>query len=784
MALLTIGVGTTVVMADVIDRLLLRTPAHVDRPDLVRRVYEYGDDARRSSEMVTNYATMERLAAGIRDDVAWVATFWNERIGIGRGPDARRLEAVAFGEAYFDVLGLTPRLGVLPSARRPDPDGVVISHGLWQQQFGGAPDVVGRPMRIGPRTHTIVAVAPRGFAGIDTAPVDVWVPLEARVRMVDWRTQTGYYLLRVIVRLREGIDRPRAEAHATQVYNAVHRVETVGGQKPYYRILFGELPPARKPGGTHEVRTMLAVSGVSAFVLLIACGNVGNLLLVRGLRRAPELALKTALGATRGRLLREILVEAILLGLAAGIGALIVVLTVGGGVRRFFLPPLAATAVSIDARLLGLTIAICLGSTLLLGLAPALRLTTRRTLTPGRAPRGGRPSRLLDGFVAIQVTLSVPLLLGTGLFAASLWNAHQVSFGMETTRVAIVETNLLEEGGSPAEEHRAHRRIQERIARVPGVQSVALAQTVPMVGVYATWFFVPEQPNVGGEAPFANAVDPAFLDVLGLRVVAGRGFTPAENTAAARPVTMVNEAMAAKFWPGRSAVGRCIHVNGPTNPCAEVVGVVANTSMWPYPHLAADGMKPVVLMPIERFGDLFPERALLVRTTGHPQALLARLRQEAQAAGADLPYIDVWAFDDVFQPALRPLRLGAYVFLALSTLALVIAIAGLAVVTTHGVTRRTREMGIRLVLGADPADLVRLMLRRTLAAVCAGIAAGGVLAYAGSGLLRTFLFGIEPGDPRVFAASSIVLFAVGVAATYVPARRAGRIEPSEALRTE
>jgi predicted permease len=784
-ALLTIGVSSTVVLADVLDRLLLRPPTHVDEPSRVRRIYRSLLKSDGRPELLsTNYVTMERLAGGIRGDIDALATYEHERIGSGRGPEATRFETIAFSEGYFDVLGIRPAAGVLPSARRPaNPEAVVISHALWRQRFGGAADVIGRGLRLGQRTHTVVAVGPRGFAGIDDEPVDVWVPLESRRREADLKTGNHSFHLRALVRLKPGIDRTQAEARASQIFNRAYRIDRPYATDEDARLLFGPLPPGQSPADSHHTRVLMAVGAVSVLVLLMACGNVANLLILTGLRRTSELVLKAALGAGRGRLLRELFLQAILLAATAGAAALVLVVTLGGLVRATFLPPLAATAPPLDGRLTVVTVITCAAVALALGVAPALRLTALRTLTPGRARLGGSPSRLLDAFVALQVALAVPLLVGTLLFALSFWTIARVDLGVDPRPVVAISANMIDDG-RPAEQHAVHRRIQARLAALPGVASTALAQTTPLHGGHGIVFDVPGFTEAAGgySMPMLNAVDPAFLAVMGLRIVEGRAFSDADNRPGAATVAIVNQAMARQFWPDGSPIGRCIAIA--QRPCTTVIGVVAKAS--PFASLRGDrtGMDTQYFVPIEALGDLNRERVLLVRTTGEPRAMLPRLRREAQAARADLPYVDARPLDEWFESQVKPLRLGWSIFLALSVLALAISIAGLAVVTAHGVTRRTREMGIRLTLGATPGALVRLTAGRTLVAMTIGLIVGSALAAIGAGLLKSVLFGIAPGDVRVFAGAIAALLAIGAVATYIPARRTGRIDPSAALRIE
>ncbi len=319
-----------------------------------------------------------------------------------------------------------------------------------------------------------------------------------------------------------------------------------------------------------------------------------------------------------------------------------------------------------------------------------------------------------------------------------------------------------------------------------GVTAVAMVQSSPSIGGYATGVWPESGPRNDEGAPMFNAVDPSYFQVVGARLAAGRFFTDADNQATAAPVAVVNEALARRFWPGQSAVGHCLYVyeQGKTPPCTRVVGIIAKSPWFTDIRSTLGESDRVLLLPIARFGELNPQRALIVRTTTTAGAAMDRLRREAQGAMPLLPYVDAMAFDQMMESQYRPLRLGMAISLGLSALALLIAVAGLAVVTAHGVTRRTREMGIRLVLGAEPGDLIRLMARGTLVALSIGLVAGALLAFAGVRVLEGVLFGIEPGDPRVLAAAVAAMFLVGAVAAYIPARRTGRIDPSAALRIE
>ena len=618
---LAIGIGSAVVMVDVLDRLLLRAPAHVTDPDRVARIYvRIGD----SYVDRTGHATFEALGS-MRDELEASAAYFTESLSLGRGSGARRLEAVPHSGGYFDVLGLRPAIGSwAKTSNAAGEDAAVISHALWQQEFGGAPDVLGKPLRLGLDTYNIVAVAPRGFRGIGWTPVDVWLPLVPRARATygeEWKSAAMF--LQGLARLRPGVSRERASEIATAGFRA--------NAQPWEKksvVVLGDLRAARAPGAPLGTRVEVLVAGMSIVVLIITCGNVANLLLVRGLRRDREFVVKTALGASRARLVREVLLEAALLAAGAGVVSLVVVMTGDTLMRRLFLSPITALAAPLDGRLVLVTVVFCVAAAFLLGLAPAFRLTTRRALSPGQSAVV-RPSRLLDLFSGLQVALSLPMIVAAALFVLSLWNARNQDLGMQTGGVAVVTTNLFEVG-RPMENHAAHRQMQARLAALPLVESTAVIQNMPMRSSVTFLIDVPGRPAPTGPVssdgmPLHNPVDPSFFTVMRMR---------------------------------------------------------------------------------------------------------------------------------------------------------------LAVVGAYGVTRRTREIGIRWALGAGPQHLVRLVLARSLFVVVTGLAAGIGLAWAGGRILNAQLFDVTAGDPRVLGTAAFAVLVIGCVAAWLPARRAARIEPVIALRTE
>ncbi len=773
--ILAVGIGSAVVMVDVLDRLLLRAPAHVTDPDRVSRVYVGGPG--RSYMDRTGYATFEALTGS--DDFDSTAIYLTESLSLGRGARARQVEAVAHSGGYFAVLGMQPRLGSWPGSAE---DAVVISHRLWQQEYGGAADVLGKPLRLGLDTYSIAAVAPPGFAGIDYKAADVWLPLAPRGRAgygAEWKTQFPF--LQLIARVRDGVTREPASDRATAAYRATPQTWEKGNV-----LVLGDLRPARAPGNPVGVRVETLVAGMSILVLLITCGNVANLLLVRGLRRDREFVIKTALGASRARLLREVLLEAALLACGAGVLAVVVVIAGGTLMRREFLSPLAALAAPVDARLVFVTVIFCTAAAFLLGLAPAFRLTTRRALSPVPAASVG-PSRLIDVFSGAQVALSLPLIIAAALFALSLWKARHQDFGMQTDRVAVVTSNL-SEVGRPWETHAAHRAIQARLARLPGVESTALIQNAPMASGSFTVIDVPGReaspgPFSSDDMPLRNGVDPSFFALMRMRLVAGRLFTDQENREGAQSVAVITESMARIYWPGQPAVGKCFYLSGRDHPCTDVVGVIADARLFPSIRPTKQWASAYYL-PIDARPRDTSDRILLVRTTGDPETVLDTIQRESQTAAPELPYVTVHRFDEVFTAMLRPWRLGTTVFVIFGVLCAAIAAVGLAVVGAYGVTRRRREIGIRSALGAQPWQLTRLVLGRSVAVMTVGVLVGLALAWAGGRLVTAQLFDVAARDPRVFAGAALILLLAGGVAAWIPARRAARIDPTTALRAE
>lgn len=780
---LALGVSATVAMGDIVDRLLLRPPPHVSDPDRVVRLYRTTGSEPPQALALTNPA----LQGFVHDPdpaVEALAAYVEGEASVGRGPDARRVRVVVHSEDYFDVLGITAATGQIPDRSRSGLESLaVVSDRYWREALNGSADAIGQSVTIRERVFAIAAVLPPGFAGIDTDAVDLWLPMRGyldRAVFPGWETYDRAPMLRhVIARLAPGSDRAATAERLTAMFSGVD--PSVPPEQ--VRVIAGHLLPARAPGTPADVTVVLWLVVLSGLVLLIACGNVGTLLAVRGLRRTHEVAIKLAVGATRPRLLRELLIEAMVIALGAGATALVLVTVAADAIRTLLLPPVAAMQAPIDERLVALTVGVCVVGGLLLGMLPGWHLwsgwRTRGLASNMRYTEG----RSLQVFVGAQMAFALPLVVGAALFVSSLWNAQAENFGVRTAGVVVVNASMAE-AQRPRDDSPVHGALKIALLQVPQVRSVSMANGAPLrdwVGMTTT---LPSgEPLPGGRSPRIHLVDESYTDVLDVAILEGRALSAADNREGARPVMLVNRTLAHRVWPNESAVGRCLRVGPPPNECVEVVGVMADSAAR-----VAFGPdrteQPAVLVPLAHFGHITSGRVLLVRTDGDRAQALAAVAQEARTALPNLPYVDVWALDDVFEPSLRPWRIGARVLVAFGLVAVAIAAMGLAVLSAHAVTRRTRELGLRAALGAAPVDLVRLMVGRSVRAVVAGVAVGLAIAWAGADRIDSLLYGISAYDPRLLAVAALGLLTVAVCAAWVPARRAGKVDPAIALRVE
>jgi putative ABC transport system permease protein len=694
---------------------------------------------------------------------------------------------------YFDVLGVKPVLGraFLPEEDRvPDAQAVVvIGYAFWRRRFAASRTAIGASIGLNNRRYTIVGVAPEGFHGANAlVSTDLWVPLMMYPElypMADWVNYRKALLFPVIGRLKAGIGRQQAEDNMKTLAAQLAReypADNAGRTPTLLPLTQSVIQPNSRGGFVLVGGVSLAVS---VLVLLVACANVANLLLVRAAGRRKEMALRLALGAGRGRLIAQLLTESALLSAAGCAGALLLARW-GRNLLWTFRPPwmLSGDAVlRFDGRVLGYTLLLAVLATLLFGLAPAWSATHTELATElreRRSPwtRAGHRVNVRTLLVMVQVALSVVTLTGAGLFLRSLRNAQEVDPGFDAAHMLTVDLNLKPRAFTTAEGRQYYARVVERAGSLPGVAAATLAFNAPFRVPRARSFSVEAQQTAAGPAAVApiNLVEPGYFQTLRIALLRGRAFTGRDAENAPR-VAVVNETMARHFWSGRNPIGARLRFFGENTP-VEIVGVVKDST---YISL---GEAPRLMVYLCLGQYYSPTATLWVRTTGEPEAMLGALRREVQNLDRGVLLADLDTVMQLSRESLWAPRLGAILFAAFGALAGALTVVGLYGVISYSVGQRTRELGIRMALGAQPGAVLRQVLGEGAILVFWGLVLGLVAAVTIGGVLKSLLFGVSARDPLTLGVVAAVLSVTALSACAAPAWRAARIDPMAALREE
>ena len=831
---LALGIGANAAMFGVVDALLFRPPAHVADPGRVVRVQlqlpplPNAPVAELSS--VLSYPDYVHLRDNARG-FGGVAAFAPSALTVGEEDDARTEDALLVTGDYFQVLGARPARGrfIAPDDDRdgaPNPV-VVISWDFWRRAFPGdsGSAALGKALVINGRAFNVIGVAPRNFVGTQLGTPALWIPLGngaalgqnaqmMRSRFVSW--------LSVVARLAPDVTREQARA-AAQAAILAARDEAgelptpgqlgdgmpMGGGEVRVQIGgppgAGDAPRAAPPppsvrlsglggagsadlgspfGGGRSLNISLWFLAITAAVLLIACANIANLMLARATRRSHEIAVRLSLGATRKRLAGQLMTESLLLALlGAAAGLWLAVLAVRLLPRVLPLPPLPPF---LDARVLAFTALLTLGTTIAFGLIPALRATRpdlRSALGTGTT---AGPSRSLGrrALVVVQLAASLVLLIGAGLFIRSLRNVKRIDVGFDAEHLLVA---MAQGRGTrvPREQMDEYwRRALERVRAVPGVSAAALGMVAPfqmniMLPVDAPGFPAPDGQPRAAQTDFAGA---GYFATLRIPIVEGRPFTE-EDHAGAAPVAIVNQAMSRRIWGGESALGKCIRAGmiGPDAPCAEVVGVAANAK---YADITAEPdlffYRPLAQRPRQAP----PMTVLHVRTAGDPATIAGIIRRELEGLDPAVRFANVQPLMNLILPQIQPWRVGTLIFTLFGALGVILAAVGLYGVLSFLVAQRTREIGVRIAVGATSRSVLRLVLGQGARLIAIGVAAGLVLGAMATQLFASMMFGVSPLDPLVYLATALVLATIGMFAVYVPARRATQVDAMVALRAE
>ena len=787
---LGLGIGANATIFGVVDRLFFRPPAHVLEPDRVARIYvtttmpPFGTN----TMPIGTYPRYEDLRDRARSFTG-VAAYGAGRFSLGLGPQAERVTGRLVTASFFSVLGVRPELGRFFGA---DEDSVghaghlaVLSREFWKRRFGADRAVLGKTLQLGRSVYTVIGVAPQGFAGIDLEVPDVWVPITAAGPEVMGPDALGpryFWLSGVIVRLRDGVTPAQAAAEATALYRGrfVQTGDSTG------TVSLSSVHEALGPVASRDAKLSVWLGAMSAIVLLIACANVANLLLARAVERRREIAVRVALGATRGRLARQLLAESAVLGVLGGVAALFITLWLGPVLSSSLLSDSMSSAV-IDTRVLLFAMVAVLVTALLAGSAPAYQagaFDLSPALKTGEREGTFQRSRLRTGLLVGQVALALVLLTGAGLFVSSLRHVQGLRLGFDADRLIVASVDLQRLGYKRAAVNALYEQMRDRIKQLPGVSGASLAAGNPFGWAFAVTLFVPgldSLPRAPSGGPYVQAVTPDYFRTMGAAVRRGRGLLPGDIAGAQR-VAVVNETMARLYWPGQDPIGKCLRIINPRSPCTGVVGVVEDARLN---QVTAEGVVQYFI-PLAQADSVINSSvtALLVRTVGPADRLLGPVRRTIQETAADLPYPSIDPMPRLFASQLRPWRLGSALLSLFGALGLLLAAIGLYGVLSYVVSQRTQEMGIRISLGAGRRDILELMMGQALRVTAWGVVLGVAGALAAGRAIASLLYGVKPHDPLVLSVVIVILGAVAAVASYLPARRATRVDPMVALRHE
>lgn len=780
---LAVGIGANAAMFGVVDALLLRPPAGVHDPrSLVWvRLKATGTD-QTISFSYPDYVDFEHASA-----TSGLAAYAFGTNSFGRGADALEVNTLIVTPSFMPVLGVAAAIGrfFTPADDRPDAAPVaVLGYAFWQNHFAGSTDVVGKTAWVGTKLYTIVGVAPPGFDGVERSRIDLYVPpmtfftdrLGARVSP----TNRHFYWASVLARLGPGVRRERLAAELDAIY---HNADP--GDKDRDSLAIVVAAPtamvAMGPREAQDVRVSVWLYGVAAVVLLIACANVASLLLIRATGRRREIAVRLALGISRVRLARLLMTESMLLAGLGCIAGLVLARLSGSIFRATLLSDVDGGASLVDMRVVSVTLATTVFTGLVCGLVPALAAARPNLVAvlksgerDGSHGRGRMNSVLLVG----QVALTLMLLVGAALFVRSLRNLDALDFGFDAPH--LLRARIATQTYAPADVDRYFRDVLERVRMLPGVQRAALATGGPFAAQRGTRVLIPGRAFGPGLEANVDRVTPEFFETLGMPLLRGRNFTAADNVVADR-VAIVNELMARRYWPSGDVLGKCIQVDSDTMPCTTIVGVVGTAIRGNTADRAIENEQPMNTFYLP-FAGKAGQPWLYVRSAGDGAGLVPIVRRTMQALAPDLPRADVTAFSTQLAKQFRPWRLGATMFGIFGGTALALAIIGLYGVLAFRVSQRTHEIGVRIALGAQRNDVRRLVVGQGFWLGAAGVTIGVTAALGLSQFLDPLLFRVSAKDPFILAATGGVLLGVAVLASYIPARRATRIDPMEALR--
>jgi putative ABC transport system permease protein len=697
------------------------------------------------------------------------------------GNEPEQLKGAFVNQGLFEILGVAPILGRTFTADEDQPDHdqvVILSYGLWQRRFGADPNILGQTLTLNNRQRVVIGVMPRGFQFPEVA--EAWGPLALNTKI--W-TRTDHGLLS-IARLKPGVTLEQAQAEMIQIASNIEALNPVTNEG-----LSVALTSLRAGLVGDYKKALLILLGVVAFVLLIACVNVANLLLARATARQKEIAIRAALGANRRRIFRQLLTESLLLGLISG--ALGLMLALWGMDLLLAAIPIDIPfwmKFDLDGRVLGFTAACSLLTGFVFGTVPALEASNpdlNETLKEGgRSGAGSGRHRLRSLLVVAEIALSLVLLVGAGLMMRSFMSLQSVNAGINPSGVLTMYVALPGAKYRPPEKRIAFfSQLLDRVRAIPGVESAGTNTGLPLAGNnWGRSLTVEGFPVLPvGEAPAINhcLVSPSYFSAMGIAILKGRDFDE-RDTRESPKVTIIDERLAREYWPDVDPIGKRIRFGPPEDnePWHTIVGVVGDVR-----HERLDALtRKTVYLPFAQMP--IGGSSLAIRSSGRPENIAAAVRAQVKELDPDLALTQVMPMAEVVARSVWQQRLYTALFGVFAAVALILATVGIYGVMSYAVTQRTREIGLRMALGAQRQDVMKLVVGQGVVLAALGVGAGLIAAVGLTRLMSSLLFGVTATDPLTFAAVSVLLAGVALGACFVPARRAARVDPMVALRYE
>jgi predicted permease len=797
--MLALGIGANTAIFSLLDTVVFKMLPVKDPTSLV--LLANADERRGASFSYPSYQDLRD-----RNQVfAGIIAYDGVALNLSDGSQTERAAGQLVSGNFFSVLGVNPFLGRAFSEEDDKTPGAhpvaILSHSFWQRRFAADPGLIGKTIHLNGVPFTLIGILPPDFFGVEVglAP-DVWVPMMMQVQLSGGRDRLrmrNNFWVRILARLRPGMNEQQAEAATDALYRQIN--EEAPGLSPGLRNFLSQqhikLEPASK--GLSSLRKqfkqpLLILMGFVGLVLLIACANVANLLLAQATARQKEIAVRLALGASRVRLVRQLLTESILLSLAGGLLSLLFAFWLTSILVSFMPNPQFALELRLDYRVLGFNLSLAVLTGILFGLAPAIR-AARPDLMPTLKNEittlgtGGRRFELRQVLAVLQVALSLVLLIGAGLFIRTLQNLKGIDLGFKAENVLLLSINPGLNGYTANQGRDFYAQLLERVRSLPGVQSASLADMPLMGGAWISGISIEGYHAQPGQdmSGRAKKVGSSFFETMGISLLRGRDFNEQDVQGGAK-VAIINETLAREFWGDENPLGQRIGFGDGEGPEREIIAVIKDPK---YRDLKENPAR-TLFVPLAH--SLLPSSApgrseeltLHVRTASDPKGMIAAIQGEVRTLDKNLPVYNIRTFTELIAQSISQERLIATLSSLFGALALLLAAIGLYGVMAYSVLRRRREIGIRMALGAQPRDVLGMVLRQGLLLVLIGVGAGLIGAFALTRILSTLLYNVSTTDVLTFTGVPIFLIAVAVLACYVPARRATKVDPIVALRNE